>query len=189
MNIKIITISLVAILGVAGGAYTLINSEMKLAQYIPESISKLWGGAAEKTTDFVDNTPTFVYEEEGQEQEVAENPVEQPAENSIQSSEQVEVMETQSLESSSPKPEDSVVEASNTSSDKQVYEEIAETVNKNMSSDEISISQQIEAADSEIYKLEAENKELEALFQKILRQNRALAEKLRELDEKIAALN
>lgn len=203
MNTKIITISLAAVLGVAGGAYMLVNSGMNFTQYIPESISKYLGTSeVEESSEFVDNAPTFIYEEQEEEQEEEQVKTEQALENTeqpVESSESVEVEEIevqkQASESVSsepvpePEPVKNTADTHNESAEDQVYREIAETVNKNMSSEEVRIAEQIQSANSEIYKLVAENKELEALFQKIIKQNRALAEKLRELDGKIAALN
>lgn len=201
MNTKIITISLAAVLGVAGGAYMLMNSGMNFTQYIPESISKYLGTSeVEESSEFVDNAPTFIYEEQEEEQEEEQVKTEQALENTeqpVESSESVEVEEIevqkQASESVSsepvPEPIKNTADTHNESAEDQVYREIAETVNKSMSSEEVRIAEQIQSANSEIYKLVAENKELEALFQKIIKQNRALAEKLRELDGKIAALN
>jgi len=190
MNIKIITISLATVLGVAGGAYMLMNSNVSLTQYVPESISSFISDTdikanADEHSDFVDNAPAFIDEKEEQVE------VEKPTENSEQiaeSFEQVSVEEAV-VEKQSSESIEKVTDTAESSPEDQVYEEIAESINKSISSEEISIAEQIQATNNEIYRLTAENKELEALFQQILRQNRLLAEKLRELDGKIAAFN
>lgn len=183
MNIKILTVSLLAVLGLAGGAYTVMNTdimdnpeltELNLSQYIPEFIAGLIG--IEKTdvfSDEIDTSPSFTTDEQVE------------ADPFVEEVEQVEEVEEELVVENTP-IEEEVIKEVEIESQEQLLTSNNTTPSK---LDGENVSMQIQAANSEIYKLDIENKELEMLFQKILKQNRSLAEELRELDEKIAAIN
>ncbi len=180
MNNKL-TISLLAVLGIAGGGYMMKDSlpdlDMNLTQYIPEPITSILGleTSAETNSEVasmdaeqmdVTDTATAAVNDMIEELEVTDNA---QAEQDI----------FMKAPAAAPIEEAAVEEVAPVTQETQVQGDANST----------KIESKIQENNSEITRLSLENTDLEKRFQEILKKNRSLAEELKQLDEKIAQSN
>jgi len=212
---KLATISLVTVLGVAGGgAYMAMNPDKasEFAQYIPEPVTGLMNEyipeeykPAFLTQHLVLETEDVVQDQsfapQQDESVVYQDNVEQG--NQMNSAEQAqeaaEEVVANSMEGVSD--EQDVMNVSMEEIQDALGKELAEQANEPVeavaeiekeasNNPKVSnIEKKIDGINAEISKLDSENEQLKNTFQQILKKNRALAEQLKEIDEQLTATN
>ncbi len=189
---KTLTISLVAALGlVGGGAYMLMGTNKNFSEYVPNSVSSMLGDylpSSFKAESIIE--PTIAVEEsiqfeaqiqeETQEVVIIEPQAEEP---------QAEYIEEEQVE------QQQEVEQNDDNAVSIAMDEIQKSINEVSTPLAVegtrdnpkvnSITKKIDDANTQISKLDIENKELEERFQNILRKNRELAKKLQEIDKQL----
>ncbi len=191
---KMLTVSLVAVLGVVGGgAYVYMNPEKNFSQYIPEPVTNLLGdyipGFSESDTS---TGSTIVIEEYVEEEKPLMEPqVEaEPVQPLAEPLEMQQVAEEQLQSQSDDNVVSEVMDDIQKSINEVSVDEVVENKKANNDNPQvISLEQEIDQVSNEIVKLDFENNQLEEKFQIILRKNRDLAKQLKEIDEKLATAN
>ena len=209
---KLATISLVTVLGVAGGgAYMAMNPDKasEFAQYIPEPVTSLMNEyiPEEYKPAFLTQNTVVETEEILEEQGVS---TQQDESVVFQENNQNEAEQAQAQAAAEEVVANSTNDASGEQDAMRVsMGEIQETLGKELANDrnepvevladvkkEISsnpkvakIENKIEGINAEISKLDSENEKLKNTYQQILKKNRELAEQLKAIDEKLKVTN
>ena len=210
---KLATISLVTVLGVAGGgAYLTMNPDKasELTQYIPEPVTGLMNEYLpdDFKPDFLTQSNTVVesdlqvaedqmapqqdesvvFQDNNTQQdsqtELAQEAAEEVVENSM---DEVEVSNEQDVMNVAM---EEIQDALGKELARQTNEPVAavkEDISNNPKA--VKIVQKIDVINAEISKLDSENEQLKDTFQQILKKNRELAEKLKAIDEELTASN
>ncbi|MCF6188887.1 MAG: DUF3375 domain-containing protein [Cocleimonas sp.] len=206
---KLATISLVTVLGVAGGgAYMAMNPDKasEFAQYIPEPVTGLMNEylpedfkPAFLTQNTIVETEEFV-EEQGVSPQQDESVVFQDNQNEEeQAQEAAEEVVANSMEEVNDEQDvmnvamDEIQDALGKELAEQTSEPVdaVSAVKKEVSNNPkaVKIEQKIDGINAEISKLDSENEQLKDRFQQILKKNRELAEQLKAIDEQLTATN
>ncbi len=212
---KLATISLVTVLGVAGGgAYMAMNPDKApdLAQYIPESVTGLMNEYIPEEYKPAFLTQHLVVEAEDVVQDQSFAPQQ---EESVVSQDNVEQdNQMNSAEQAQEAAEEVVANSMEGVNDEQdvmnvAMEEIQDALGKELAEQgnepvetvaeiekeassnpkAIKIEKKIDGINAEISKLDSENEQLKDRFQQILKKNRELAEQLKAIDEQLTATN
>lgn len=208
---KLATISLVTVLGVAGGgAYMAMNPDKasEFAQYIPEPVTGLMNEYLPEDfkPDFL--TQNVVVESDQQaSQEQMIDPQQGESgvflDNQVSDAEQAQQAAEEVVENSMENMTDEqdvmnvsmgeIQDALGKELEKDINEpvEAVAVVNNEVSSNPkvAKIEKKIIGINDEISKLDSENEQLKDTFQQILKKNRELAEQLKAIDEKLTATN
>jgi len=199
---KLATISLVTVLGIAGGgAYMAMNPDKasEFAQYIPEPVTGLMNEYIPEEYKPAFLTQNSAIETEGFVEEQAVEP--QQEESIFQESQQANIDPAQnSVEMGNNDQQVSSEQEVLDESMQEIQDELAVEITeptqvvaaeKPLSSDPkaAKIEKKINGVNIEISKLDSENENLKNRFQQILKKNRELAEQLKEIDEKLTATN
>lgn len=196
-----ILLSIAAVLGLGAGAYYFLPQAQinQYAQYLPESISSIL------VKEEVDENQEFVSEDEDIVQEknqlnvnneIPQNSVQEDTQENnspAQTVQQIQINQQEEIrDEQTPNGEQIALER-----ESQVSQQAAErpepqpqvSKSQNSSPEMKKIQKEIEKVQKTISKLDNENEGLQNRFQEILKKNRDLALKLKQIDEKLGGTN
>ncbi len=202
---KMLTISLVAALGVVGGgSYMLMSSDKNFSEYVPESVSSLIGDylpdnfkpaqqeiidTSSGTASVKENNTTLAENSVPATFEVQQVQIQPEAIAEIQPQEIVKnsnsVVEEETIQITSDQSNESVVEIAmqEIRNDLNGVSKAVGTASNNPKA--TIIENKIVTVGTKISKLDLENKELKEKFENILRKNRELAKQLQAIDKQL----
>ncbi len=199
---KLATISLVTVLGVAGGgAYMAMNPDKAsdFAQYIPEPVTGLMNEyipeeykPAFLTQNAIVETQEVVQDQMAapqQDESVFEEPTQAPVANNMQDNAEHVNNDQDFLNESMQEIQSELGEELTEKTAEPVQAVAAVERTRSSNPKAANIEKKIDGVNAEISKLDSENEQLKDRFQQILKKNRALAEQLKEIDEKLTATN